>query len=203
MKNLFRSILLLVLLGFLTACENPAGLNTLRPNDTILAFGDSLTSGTGADAKTNYPAQLNRLIGRKVINAGVPGEISADGARRLPALLDTHKPELLLLMHGGNDLLQKRDEQELKNNLRRMIEAANQRKIQIVLIAVPRPGLVIEAAPVYRELATELKIPIIEEALTKLMKTSVYKSDAVHLNAAGYEVLAREIADFLKQNGGI
>lgn len=203
MTYLLRSILLLVLLGLLTACDNPAGLNPLRPNDRILAFGDSLTVGTGADANTSYTAHLYRLIGRNIINAGIPGEVSADGARRLPGLLDTHKPHLVIIMHGGNDLLQKRDEQQLKDNLRRMYEAANQRRIQVVMIAVPRPGLIIQDAPVYKELATELNIPLLEGALTELMKNNAYKSDAVHLNSAGYEALARNIADFLKQKGAI
>lgn len=193
----------LLLLLPLLACEKPAGMTQLRPNDVILAFGDSLTSGTGADAKTNYPEQLGKLIGRRVINAGIPGEVSAEGARRLPGLLDTHKPSLLLLLHGGNDLLQKRSEAELKDNLRRMYEAAHQRGIDVVMIAVPRPGLLPGDAPVYQELAKELNIPLLEDALTQLLKNNGYKSDAVHLNAAGYEMLARNIADFLKQLGAI
>lgn len=203
MKYLLRSILLLIVLAPLAACENPDGLNPLRPNDRILAFGDSLTSGTGADANTNYTTHLYRLIGRNIINAGIPGEVSEEGARRLPGLLDTHKPHLVLIMHGGNDLLQRRDEQQLKENLRRMYEAANQRRIQVVLIAVPRPGLIIQDAPVYRELADELDIPLLEGALTELLKNNGFKSDTVHLNSAGYEALARKIADFLKQKGAI
>lgn len=203
MNFLCRSLPLLMLFGLLAACDNPAGLNPLRPNDTILAFGDSLTAGTGADADANYATQLKRLIGRNVINAGIPGEVSADGARRLPGLLDTHKPQLVLIMHGGNDLLQKRDEQQLKENLRRMYEAANQRGIQVVLVAVPRPGLIIQDAPIYKELAAELEVLLLDGALTELMKTSTLKSDAVHLNAAGYEALARKIADFLKLKGAI
>src|SRR6056297_979527 len=204
MMNFFcRSILLLVVFSFLTACDNPAGLNPLRPNDTILAFGDSLTAGSGADVNTSYTAQLQRLIGRNIINAGIPGEVSAEGARRLPGLLDTHKPSLVLIMHGGNDLLQKRDEQQLKENLRRMYEAANQRNIQVAFIAVPKPGLMIQDAPLYQELADELGAQVLAGALSELMKTNVYKSYAVHLNAAGYEVLARNIADFLKLKGAI
>ncbi len=203
MTFLFRSMLLFLLFGLLTACDNPAGLNPLRPNDRILAFGDSLTAGTGAETDSNYTAHLKRLISRNIINAGVPGELSATGASRLPGLLDTHKPHLVLIMHGGNDLLQKRDEQQLKENLRRMYEAANQRNIQVAFIAVPKPGLMVQDAPLYKELADELGAQLLEEALSDLMKTNVYKSDAVHLNAAGYEVLARKIADFLKLKGAI
>lgn len=203
MKFLFKPICVLLLLLLLTACENPAKLDYLRPNDVILAFGDSLTSGVGTDQKNNYPAHLYRLLGRRVVNAGISGELSTDGASRLPALLDSHKPRLLLIMHGGNDLLQNRDEQQLKSNLQRMYEAANQRKIDVVMIAVPKRGLLIQDAPVYKELADELGIPLLEGELTRLLKTDVYKSDAVHLNGAGYEALARAIADYLKANGAL
>lgn len=203
MKFLYKSVCALLLLLLLAACENPDKLDYLRPNDVILAFGDSLTSGVGADQKNNYPAHLYRLLGRRVVNAGISGELSTDGASRLPELLDTHEPELLLLMHGGNDLLQNRDERQLKSNLRRMYEAANQRNIQVVMIAVPKRGLLIQDAPVYKELADELEIPLLEDELTKLLKNNVYKSDAVHLNGAGYEALARAIADFLKANGAL
>ncbi len=203
MKYLLRSMLLLVFSGVLVACDNPASLDNLRPNDRILAFGDSLTAGTGADDSTSYTAHLYRLIGRNIINAGIPGETSDAGARRLPGLLETHQPHLVLIMHGGNDLLQRRDTQQLKENLRRMYEAADQRDIQVVLIAVPQPGLILQDAPVYKELADELDIPLLENALTELMKSRTNKSDTVHLNSAGYEALARRIADFLKANGAI
>ena len=97
-------------------------MSPLSAGATVLAFGDSLTYGTGAKHETtSYPAVLAGLIGRKVVNVGLPGEVSADGLNRLPDLLDEHNPKLMILCHGGNDMLRKRDLNLAKNNLREMV----------------------------------------------------------------------------------
>ncbi len=199
-----KRFVLLICLLVLSACDSdPQQLKQLRPNDVILAFGDSLTLGVGAEAKLSYPAQLSRLLARKVVNAGVSGEVSAEGARRLPDLLDRYEPDLLILCHGGNDLLRKLDRQALRDNLQRMYEAANQRGIAVVMIAVPQPNLLVNDADLYQQLAKELNIPLLEETLGDLMKEKEFKSDAIHLNAQGYRKLAESVADLLYRNGAL
>ena len=100
------AIMLLVAGSLLTcACSKTPQMTKLSPDATILAFGDSLTFGTGAGESESYPAVLNRLTGKKVVNAGVPGEVSSTGILRLPELLDRDHPALVILCHGGNDLL--------------------------------------------------------------------------------------------------
>ena len=186
----------------LVACDtNPNQLSMLRPNDIILAFGDSLTLGVGTEPELSYPAQLERLTGRRVINAGVSGEISRDGAKRLPVLLDRDKPQLVIICHGGNDILRHLDRQALRDNLRSMVEAARKRAVDVVMIAVPQTNLLINDAALYYELAEELKIPLLEKTLGKLLADPQYKSDAVHLNAQGYRKLAEAVADLLANNG--
>src|SRR5689334_3891381 len=82
------------------ACGSKNRIDKLDANATLLAFGDSLTFGTGASPSEAYPAVLERSIGRKVVNAGVPGETSGQGLERLPEVLDEVKPKLLVLCHG-------------------------------------------------------------------------------------------------------
>lgn len=203
MKRFLWVILGIVLLTGLPACENKQYLTPLRPNDVILAFGDSLTKGIGTEPELSYPAQLSRLIGRRVVNSGVSGEVSAEGARRLPGVLEDVEPDLVIICHGGNDILRKLDNTQLKDNLRRMYEAVNQRGIPVVLVAVPQLGLFREDLAIYQELAEELKIPLLGERLGELIFDPEFKSDRIHLNAQGYRKLAEALADLLQKRGAI
>lgn len=110
--------LLLLIFLLLSACnERPSKtLNKLSDDAVILAFGDSLTYGSGASNQHDYPSILAKLTTREVINEGVPGEISSDALERLPALLDEYQPQLLIVIHGGNDMLRKIPEQQTADN---------------------------------------------------------------------------------------
>lgn len=203
MKIFVKLCCSLVFLALVACDSDPQQLTMLRPNDVLVAFGDSLTLGVGTEPALSYPAQLNRLSARKVVNAGVSGETSAEGVRRLPALLDKYEPEILIICHGGNDLLRKLDRDKLRSNLRNMFEAANQRNIAVVMIAVPQPDLLMNDAPVYKELAEELNFLLLEKRLGEFLRDPQYKSDAVHLNAQGYRKLAEAVADLLYENGAL
>lgn len=101
-----RSLALILVLSAITACDGSTPkLPKLASTDVVLAFGDSLTYGTGADPSESYPVVLSRLIGRQVVAAGFPGEVTAGGLERLPDVLDDVKPRMMLLCMGGNDML--------------------------------------------------------------------------------------------------
>ena len=195
------SLLLSALL--LTACSKSPQVPALGANDVILAFGDSLTFGTGASPAESYPAQLQSLIGRKVVNAGVPGEVSADGLQRLPATLDEAQPKLLILCHGGNDFLRKLSEADAAANLRAMIKLAKSKGIGVVLVATPKPGFSLSPPDFYAAIAKEFSIPFNDNAIGSVLRDNALKSDLVHPNDKGYTQIAETLAKLLKKSGAI
>ncbi len=194
--------ILLVIILFVTACEKQPELPRLTNNAVILAFGDSLTYGTGASLNKDYPSILSNLSSLSVINKGVPGEISRDGLERLPALLEKYQPELLLLIHGGNDMLRKIPKQKTAENLNAMITVAKQKNISVIMLGVPSPGLFfLDSAEIYSEIARKNQIPADLESLPDILGDNALKSDAIHPNDQGYQVLAENIFHLLKQSG--
>lgn len=181
-----------------TGCrERPPQLRALPENATIVAFGDSLTHGTGAGANESYPVQLEQLIQRPVVNAGVPGEVTAEGLARLPALLDRYQPFLLILCHGGNDLLRRSGEEQAAENLRAMIRLARGRGIDVVLIGVPKPDLSFSPPVFYASIAGEFALPYDGDTLAGILADRSRKSDYIHPNALGYRHLAEAVHSLL------
>ena len=194
----------LVALGLLvlTGCGDEP-LKPLSPSDRILAFGDSLTEGVGASDAAAYPAQLEALIGHSVVNAGVSGETTVEGLARLPGVLERHDPALMILLTGGNDVLRNHDLAQAKRNIARMIELAQGRGVQVVLVGVPRKSLFSNSAPLYRELAEFYHVVLIDDLVADLLRRPGYKSDAVHLNEAGYRAMAERLAEVLREEGAL
>lgn len=199
-----RSIALLVAALALAACGGSTQkLERLPPGAVVLAFGDSLTFGTGASPGESYPAQLAALIGRKVVNAGVPGEVSAAGLERLPAVLDEVQPAMLLLCHGGNDFLRKMDDAATARNVRAMVRLARERNIAVVLLATPKPTLPPSVPGFYREIAAEARAGFVESAMKDVLSDRNLKSDFAHPNASGYREIAQAVGKALGKSGAI
>jgi acyl-CoA thioesterase I len=174
---------------------------------TVLALGDSLTFGTGATPETSYPAVLSRLSGWNVVNAGVPGDTSAQALARTQPLLDEHKPALVLLCIGGNDLLRRMDEAALRQNIERICQTATQSSAQVLLVAVPKPTLAakfigsLSDHKLYGDVAEALKLPLHRQGWSEVLADERLRADAIHANAAGYEQFARGLLATLRASG--
>lgn len=201
---LSRCLVLLSLCGLLLgACSKSPTLPPLASDAVILAFGDSLTFGTGATPTESYPAVLATLVNRSVVNAGVPGETTEGGRARLAGILDEVRPALLILCLGGNDFLRRQDEGQAGDNLRAMVRMAKERNIDVLLVAVPKLGFGLTVPSLYAQLAKEEQIPLEDEILEAILSTSALKSDTIHPNAAGYQRLAEALAERLRQAGAL
>jgi len=200
LNRLLAAALALLLVA---GCGKPPPLARVPAGATILAFGDSLTFGTGAREDESYPAQLEKLIGRRVVDAGIPGELSAAGLERLPAALDEHQPRLLLLCHAGNDFLQRRSAREAADNVRAMVRLAKARGIDVLLIGTPEFGLTLTPPAFYGEIAKEFRLPYEDGVIGKILRDGSLKSDQVHPNAQGYRLMAERVAELLRKSGAL
>ena len=184
-------------------CSDDVKLPRLANNAVILAFGDSLTYGTGAEQTESYPAVLEQLIGRRVVNAGIPGEETGEGLSRLPQVLQKEKPALMIICHGGNDLLRLLNQQQAANNLRDMIRLAQKQGVAVVLISVPTPDMFLSPTHMYREIAKDLAVPLEDEIIFAVLADGSLRSDYIHPNAAGYRRIAEALATLLRESGAI
>ena len=187
----------------IAACGDAPKLAPLAPDAVVLAFGDSLTYGTGASEADSYPAQLEKLIGRKVVRAGVPGEVSARALERLPDALEEHQPALLLLCIGGNDFLRNLGMAQAAANVRAMAALARQRNIDVVLIGTPERSITVSPPAFYAEIATQIGIPYEGKMIGEILRNSEMKSDPIHPNAKGYRLMAERLAALMKKSGAL
>ena len=146
---------------------------------------------------------LGQLIGRQVVRAGVPGEVTEGGLARVQQVIDEHKPTLMIVCLGGNDMLRKMDDAQTKANLRAIIKTVKAQRIGVVLVGVPKPALVTSAPPFYDEIAKEFGIPYEGRIVTDVLYQRDQKSDAIHPNAKGYRRMAEAIAALLKKAGAV
>ena len=200
-KLLYKTFLFVTLL-LLISCDSQPKLFPIGYDAKILAFGDSLTFGTGTTPENSYPAVLEELSGLTVINSGIPGNTTQDGVKRIEQALKEN-PDLVILCLGGNDFLRKRNKLTIVQNLQTIVERIRQSGAQVMMIAVPKPAIFLDDADLLVEFAEQHQIPILKDTLSDLLSDDEYKSDAIHLNAEGYALLAQSVHEFLQRNGAL
>ena len=170
----------------------------------IVAFGDSLTAGLGVGLDEAYPAVLQELLDERgyvdeVVNAGVSGDTSAGGVRRLDWVLEGGGVEVLILALGANDGLRGLPPGEMKKNLADIIERAKSRGIQVVLAGFEAPPgakdqYLQEFVSVFPELAREHQVALLPSLLENVAGVSeLNQEDGKHPSAKGARVLAGNV----------
>ena len=202
-----RRHFLLLTAALLTACGKKAPKHSALPRGSaVLALGDSLTYGYGANPTESYPARLAELTGWAITNGGVSGDTRAQALARLPELLREHTPHLVIISIGGNDFLRRQPENETRANIRAIIQACKAAGAETLLVGVP--GVGVGAAlgypgdhPLYADLAKAENIPYYANGWSQILGKDTLKSDQIHPNAAGYDTFARGLTAYLKESG--
>lgn len=190
-----------------TGCGSEPTQTALPAGSTVVALGDSLTYGYGANPKTAYPTVLAELSKWNVVNAGVNGDTSADVLTRVNEITEQN-PDLVLLGVGGNDVLQRIAPDTTRANIIATIDTLQSNNIDVVLIAEPHlstSALFGKASdnPLYEDIAETESIPLYSDGWSTVLSDDALKSDKIHANAAGYRQFAEGLHDYLKNEGWV
>jgi acyl-CoA thioesterase-1 len=190
-----------------TATSSPtAGRNGTTPErrsreeqPTIVAFGNSLTAGFGVAPEESYPAQLQRRLDEagyryRVVNAGVSGETTAGGLRRVDWVLKS-RPRIVILELGANDGLRGFDPAQIRSNLEQIIEKLKAADVQVILAGMKLPpnyGVEYTSrfVAIYPQLARKHQLTYMPFFLEGVgAQPTLNQSDGIHPTGAGYRII--------------
>lgn len=169
----------------------------------VVALGDSLTAGLGLDPREAYPALLGARLREagfpvEVVNAGVSGDTSAGGLRRVDWAIDP-AVKVMIVAFGGNDALRGLPVAQMRRNLAGIIERAQAKQVTVILAGMEAPPNLgpehtTAFRQVYRDLAAQYRIAFVPFLLAGVAgNPALNQPDGIHPNAAG----ARKVADLL------
>ena len=173
-----------------------------------MAFGDSLTAGLGLSAQETFPALLQERLRQdgydyEVVNAGVSGDTSAGGIRRIDWALDGDV-RFLILELGANDFLRGQPITETEKNLAQIIDMAQSKNVKVLLAGMLAPtssGREYEGQirKMFTDLAREKQVPLIPFLLEGVAGVELLnQQDGIHPNAAGSKIVAETVYKYLK-----
>lgn len=199
-----RRVVIFIALFALFACSRTQKFSPLPPGSVVLAFGDSVTYGTGSENGEGWPELIADRTGWQVINAGIPGDTAERGKERIQSLLREHQPVLVLVEIGGNDFLKRRPHRKIKEDIRAILQQIRDSGAIPALIAVPELSFMAAIAQIpsdadiYGELAKEEGVPLISEVFSEVLAQPELRTDPIHPNAKGYRKMAVGIHAELK-----
>ena len=158
----------------------------------IIAFGDSLVAGVGAESGMDFVSLLSQKIGKPIINLGVPGETTEQGLARVGAL-DQYHPKVVLLLFGGNDYLRRLSQEETFANLSTVIEEIQSRGAIVLLLGVRGGVLSDHFRGPFDDLSKKYHTAYVPDVLAGLFGHADLMSDEVHPNSSGYARIAERI----------
>lgn len=185
------------LLATITICLVP----TIVSAKTILILGDSLSAGYGIDAKQGWVNLLQQRLDQqypkkhKVVNASVSGETTSGGLARLPKLLTTYKPDVVVIELGGNDGLRGQPPQMIQKNLAQLVQLSQKQKATVLLFGMkipPNYGSAYSSAfeNNYKVVSQQYKIKLLPFFLEGVAgQKGLIQNDQIHPNAKAQPIM--------------
>lgn len=176
---------------------------------TLLVLGDSLSAGYQMQAQQSWPALLNQKWQNEgavhsLINASISGETTQGGLARLPALLEEHQPDWLLIELGGNDGLRGFAPAITRKNLADMIALAkaNQTRVVLTQIQLPRnygARYLRQFEQIFPELASANQLPLMPFFMDDIaLRPELMMNDGIHPTAAAQPQIRDRVASFIE-----
>ncbi|AZM38794.1 arylesterase [Acinetobacter sp. 5862] len=192
--------------GIITICSLPAFASA----KTILILGDSLSAGYGIDAKQGWVNLLQQRLDQqypkqhKVVNASVSGETTSGALARLPKLLQTYQPEIVVIELGGNDGLRGQPPQMIQKNLAQLVQLSQKQKASVLLFGMkipPNYGTAYSSAfeKNYKVVSQQYKVKLLPFFLEGIAgHKNLIQNDQIHPNAKAQPILLNLAYPFIK-----
>src|SRR6267154_3209116 len=193
----------------LRAEEKPQKAVPVDPRPAIVAFGDSLTAGFGAEPGNSYPDFLQKDLDReglswRVVNAGVSGDTTTDGVNRLGEVL-AYKPRIVIVEFGGNDGLRGLPIETTRANLEQMVSTLQKAGAKVVLAGMTLPpnygpDYIKSFESIYKDLAAKYKLKLIPFLLSDIVTPDLryLQRDGIHPTAEGAEIVSGTVLKVVK-----
>ncbi|MEW6338857.1 MAG: GDSL-type esterase/lipase family protein [Acidobacteriota bacterium] len=188
---LAAAALIALALVFRTCVSRPRITNARPSGENVICFGDSLTAGTGAAPGAGYPDHLSRLIGRPVVNAGVPGDTSAAALERLERDVLSRSPRIVCLTLGGNDLKNGVPREEAFAALETIVRRIQATGALVVVGGIDIPLFGRGFGSAYEDLAERTGALLVPDVFDGIMGHPELMSDTIHPNGEGYARMAK------------
>ena len=196
-KPALAALVVILLIWFFWPATRVTNLDSHNAN--IIAFGDSLTAGYGAQPGEDYPSRLSSITGLNIINAGVSGDTTESAVARVDTAIVARDPRIVLVGLGGNDYLQGVAITATEANLRTIIHKSQSAGAMIVLLGYRFPSLNADYEKMYKQIASDEHCLFIPNLLRGIESNPALKSDEIHPNARGYQLIAERVAGPLKK----
>lgn len=173
--------------------------NLASQGSTIIAFGDSLTAGYGAGRGEDYPSRLAIGTEKEILNAGVNGDTTDSALARIDSDVLTKKPRIVIVGLGGNDFLRGVPIGTTETNLRTIVKRIHGAGAMVMLLGFDFPSVTASYGKMYARVAHDEGCLLVPDMLDGILSNPALKSDEIHPNVSGYELMAERVAKPLRK----